>query len=142
MGSEVINLDFDGPAESDQIVGYYFQSKRNISRRYLIQVIVEEIGTNVLVKIFEIEHCPQNIENGRQIAVFSSALFCEIDLRGKYYFPTFVKQQNQWYYDVTETSSFNWELNENGRENEIYGFADAMDFAVKQGLKDGEIKLH
>ena len=127
--NDMINLDFNGDLFEGQKIGHYFRPKSHICRHYMVDVVVKELGFNCLVTIYEID-TPQpdgnvlDIENGQMVATSDFKKFCEIDMWGKYYFPVFSTEMNQWYYD------------DSGNMDYIQAMYEVMKFAVDLVLKE------
>ena len=97
---------------------------------------------NCLVKIYELNDFSEKRNIGDEMTEYGVDFMLEIDLWSKCYFPKFKDNRFQCYYGVKEVSPYNWQLDEETKEDEVQALANVMKYAIKLGLEKGNIKLY
>lgn len=120
------------PNNIEPITGYFYKSPLDNQDYFLVEVIVNKVGSNAFVIIYELEDHNTPFINGEIITVseYDLEVIISINLWNKYYFPVWNNEVNQFYYDRGDKS------------DTIGSRAWIMNIALKLGLKIGEIKTY
>lgn len=102
---------------------------------FLITIDLVEIDLRTKVTIYMMGSIDneESVKNGDEITFedweFDGDKIVSIDVFGKYYFPTFTSEQQQWYHEP-----------EGGAGNYLTALSEVMQFAINIGLEKACIK--
>lgn len=119
------------------INGVFYKSCNDISSNYLIEYIIGRYKGNALVKIYNIPIPTEGVNIGDNISMFKCDCkwVAEVDLCNKYFSPKFNNDLQLYYCD----KEF---YRKEDKTNSIESIMDAIMFAIRYGLKLGNINVY
>lgn len=121
--------------------GLLFRGKED---NYVVVFGVGEVnGSKYLVSIYrDVDNYLLSDQDGVEIEAYSPTLLCEIDLWPKHYLIRFNPEFIQMSYSVVEVSNFKWELDIMNGQRHPKELAEAIEFAITQGVQHFKLNLY